>query len=388
MIDAKSARAITPGQVLRCHVVHGLQLRGHSNGASWLLYYRSADGKERRPRLGHYPTLTIESARQIARALLARVASGDDPAAKREHELSLPTVRDLCEFYLQHYSRPKKKPRAVEEDERNIRLHILPPLGSLPVANVGKADLAALHRQITASGSPVAANRVLTLLSGLFSLAEDDELKWRPANSNPARGIAHNTERKRSVHIKAEEFAAVGRALHLWSQTEPRAVAALYVMLYAGTRVTELVTAPRSALVGNIITLADHKSQRTGEARRIHLGDQAAALIRSLPDDRSGYLFGKLDRHVIFRVWERVRETAGIPHVRVQDLRRSFASVALSRAGASLDATGQLLGHADPSTTRGYAWLMTDSAQLLAQQTADAIDGLVSLPPNPPEKQT
>ena len=257
-------------------------------------------------------------------------------------------------------------------------MHILPALGASLVANIGKADVAALHRQITAGGSPVAANRVLTLLSGLFKLAEDDELNWRPANSNPARGIAHNTERRRSVHIRAEGFAAVARALNEAVHTEPRAVAALYVMLYAGTRVTELVTAPRSALTGSVIELQDHKSQRTGEARRIHLGEQAAALIRSLPDDRSGLLFGKLDRYVIFRVWERVRERAGLPHVRVQDLRRSFASVALSRGGASLDQTGQLLGHADPSTTRGYAWLMTDSAQQLAQQTEQHINALMA----------
>lgn len=372
-LDVKAARELRPGQVLKDHVVRGLQLHGTTSGASWKLYYRSADGKQRKPKLGDFPALTLELARAAARTVLAGIAAGDDPAAKRERDASAARVSDLCARYL---ARPRSQ-RTQAEYERNIRLHILPALGDRIVADVTKADVHRLFDGMTAGGKPIAANRVLDVLSGLFRLAESGALEWRPPNSNPTHGIEKNPERQRRVHLAAESFAAVGAALHDLSARYPAHVAAILIMIYSGTRVTELVTAPRSALRGRMIVLEEHKTARTGEPRVIHLSEQAAKLLAALPDDRSGLLFGRLDRYAVFRVWEMARGKAGVPDVQVRDLRRTFASVALSRVGASLDQTGQLLGHADPSTTRGYAWLMTDAAQQLTQQTADSVDELM-----------
>lgn len=47
---------------------------------------------------------------------------------------------------------------------------------------------------------------------------------------------------------------------------------------------------------------------------------------------------------------ERLRATAGLPEVRLHDLRHSFASMAAA-SGASLPMIGKLLGHSQPQTT-------------------------------------
>ncbi|MCX8018457.1 MAG: tyrosine-type recombinase/integrase, partial [Rhodocyclaceae bacterium] len=52
----------------------------------------------------------------------------------------------------------------------------------------------------------------------------------------------------------------------------------------------------------------------------------------------------------IFYAWDSIRRAAGIPEVRLHDLRHSFASF-LINAGRSLFEVQRLLGHHDPKVT-------------------------------------
>ena len=54
--------------------------------------------------------------------------------------------------------------------------------------------------------------------------------------------------------------------------------------------------------------------------------------------------------------WDAARKRAGLPNLRVHDLRHSFASF-LVNAGRSLYEVQELLGHADIRTTSRYAHL-------------------------------
>jgi site-specific recombinase XerD len=57
-----------------------------------------------------------------------------------------------------------------------------------------------------------------------------------------------------------------------------------------------------------------------------------------------------------FYSWDAARKRAGLPDLRVHDLRHSFASF-LVNAGRSLYEVQELLGHADIRTTSRYAHL-------------------------------
>jgi site-specific recombinase XerD len=57
-----------------------------------------------------------------------------------------------------------------------------------------------------------------------------------------------------------------------------------------------------------------------------------------------------------FYSWDAARIRAGLPDLRVHDLRHSFASF-LVNAGRSLYEVQELLGHADIRTTSRYAHL-------------------------------
>ena len=79
---------------------------------------------------------------------------------------------------------------------------------------------------------------------------------------------------------------------------------------------------------------------------------------------------------------ERLRATAGLPEVRLHDLRHSFASMAAA-SGASLPMIGKLLGHSQPQTTQRYAQLADDPVSELNNEVSARIAAAIgSLPPN------
>ena len=73
-------------------------------------------------------------------------------------------------------------------------------------------------------------------------------------------------------------------------------------------------------------------------------------------------------------IWQRLREKAGLPGVRIHDLRHSFASSA-AQAGISLPFIGALLGHREVATTNRYVHLMNDPLK----QAADMVGGKIDL---------
>jgi site-specific recombinase XerD len=58
----------------------------------------------------------------------------------------------------------------------------------------------------------------------------------------------------------------------------------------------------------------------------------------------------------IAKVWEKLRSKAGLPHLRLHDLRHQAASN-LINSGSSLFIVQQILGHSDPSVTQRYSHL-------------------------------
>jgi integrase len=70
--------------------------------------------------------------------------------------------------------------------------------------------------------------------------------------------------------------------------------------------------------------------------------------------------------------WEVVRARAGLPDLRIHDLRHTFASLAVAR-GASLFLVGKALGHTQATTTERYAHLADDPVRAVAEAVAQSI---------------
>lgn len=369
-ITSKAILDAQPGDLLRDDQVPGLHLRVFAGRKAFYLYFRTKEGRERRPKVGDYGVLTLDQARRAARDMLTVVALGRDPMAERRTARDAPTMDDLCTDYISKYA-VGKKVRSMLEDKRQIDNHIKPRLGTRKVHSIKLADIDALHRSL--KDTPYQANRVLALLSCMFNLAEKWE--WRAPHTNPCRHVDRYTERKRKRYMLAGEAPKIAALLASQEADRPQAVAFIYILILSGARPEEISRArpewiePRGA--GGVLKLPDSK---TGD-RPVYLPPQVMALISRLPPSRGTLLGIKSPK----ALWTWVRKASGIPDLRMYDLRHTFASAAL-KAGYSLDQIGELLGHANTQTTKRYAHLVDDAAQMAVAGTATLLEQMMSLP--------
>ena len=268
----------------------------------------------------------------------------------------------------------RKKPASLRNDRLLLRIHILPKLGKVALEAVNRTDLAALHHALRAT--PTTANRVASLLSKMFNLAE----RWglRADGSNPCRHLERYRERARRRFLTREETARLGQALDEserdGSETQA-ATAAIRLLLLTGARVGEILSL-RWEDVDTETRCLRLPDSKTG-AKEIPLGHAAYELVLSLNHGESDYVIpGRCaDAPLVNlnKAWRRIRARAGLGDVRLHDLRRTAASAGAS-IGLSLETVGQLLGHAQVATTKRYAFLFDDAkreaAELLSARLA------------------
>ena len=354
-----------------------------AGGQIYVLKYR-AEGAQRWLVLGRHGDVTLDQARTKAIKLRGAIADGKNPARARDQHAAEPTVDELADRYLAEYAEPHKKPRSVEEDRRNLKLHIRPELGALKVSAVTRQDILKLHHKLRAT--PGAANRVLALLSKMFGLAED----WgiRADSRNPCRRIKKFEESSRERFLTTEELRRLGSALDKAKRDgkHPSGIGIIRLLLFTGCRRDEILTLQWSFVdfERTCLRLPDSK---TG-AKVVRLGAPALDLLSGLPRFASPYVFPAArgantspDRkrrigagHFvgIERIWQHVRARAGLEDVRLHDLRHTFASWSVM-GGATLHMTGALLGHRQAGTTMRYAHLADDPVQAAADRVAGTI---------------
>ena len=327
----------------------------------------------RRVSLGRHGKLTAEQARKRAGVAIGRIKRGEDPDPGPPVRAF--TVADLAERYLEAHVAVHCNAHTQGIYRGSLRNHILPVLGAMAVASVGRAEVAALHYGLRET--PRAANRALMVLSKMHSLAEAWGLA--PPGGNPCRFVLRYKEGRRERFLTEEEYRRVGRALCALEAEGPvpaRAAAALRLLMLTGCRLGEVLTLRWSDI--------DRKSRefrlpdtKTG-ARMVPLTPVASRVLAGLVRvRRSPWVFAgsRPDRRLaqLTTFWHRVRARAEVEDVRIHDLRHSFASRALA-LGESLTMIGRLLGHTDVGSTARYAHLARDAEKLAVARVGGSIE--------------
>jgi Arm DNA-binding domain len=246
----RAVRPSTAGRIeiadLRCT---GLSFRVTAKGArSWAFRFRDpANRRPLRATIGAYPDISLSAARVRADELRKLVAAGVNPIEhKRKQQADAPTrtFHALSERYLAEHAERKKRPRSVEEDRRNLRLHILPKWKARDYRNVTRADVIELLEGIVTARKYTAASRVHSLISKIFSFAiNNDLLAVHPATRLDKRG----SERKRRRVLSDDEIRVFWRSIVL-PPVSRRTGLALRLALLTGVRANEIAGAAKREL--------------------------------------------------------------------------------------------------------------------------------------------
>lgn len=348
--------------------IKGFGVRATAAGArAFILNYR-AEGRERRYTIGAYPDWSVAAARVEAKRLKQAIDRGGDPMGELHASRAAPTMASFAQEYLEQHA---VKKRSAPDDRAMLKKHILPEFGRMKVAAVGRSDLRRLHRKITDAGTPYRANRVLALLSRMFSLAVH-EYELRP--DNPVIGIERNPEERRERYLTLGEIERLLQTLdHVENQ---HAANAVRLLLLTGARQGELLNATWDQFdlnAGLWVKPSSHTKQK--KPHRVPLSDEAIGVLCDQADraPQGRYVFpGKTPFRALTTLksfWNRVRREAKLEDVRLHDLRHTYASL-LASHGLSLPVIGALLGHTQAATTDRYAHLLDEPLRAATSQVA------------------
>jgi integrase len=361
--------------------IPGFGLRVMRTGKkSYVIQYR-AGGRTRRYSFSQHGVMTADEARKQARELLVSVQKGENPSEEARTQRLAPTMSALCERFMDEHVQHRCKPSTQGEYRRAVELFIKPEIGSHKVQDVTRADIARLHYKHR--DTPYQANRTLGVLSKLFNLAEVWNL--RPDGSNPCRHVRKYREEKRERFLSPDELNRLSMALNDAERDGSEGVyfiAAIRLLILTGCRLGEIQTLKWSYYVQpGYLALPDSK---TG-AKKVYLGEAAMDVLTTIPrlPGNPYVICGAVEgQHLqdLQKPWRRLRLRAGLPDLRIHDLRHSFASAAVGM-GESLPMIGKLLGHSQVQTTARYAHLADDPLRASSERVSALLAARMKGPP-------
>lgn len=195
--------------------LRGFGLRAEPSGTkTFFVRYRpkgaGRGGSKRFVTIGRYGPLTVEEARQRAKALLGAVAAGDDPAAQQAALAKPLTFAEAVELFLVEHVSAKREPTTERGYRSLLQLYALPKLAKRPIEGITRGEIARLHFEM--QQTPFRANRLVAVIGSLYSFLERRGLVAE--GMNPARKIDRYREDRRERFLSIDELERLGAAIH------------------------------------------------------------------------------------------------------------------------------------------------------------------------------
>jgi len=324
--------------------------------------------------IGRTYEIEFQVAKKKAKELKLLLALGQDiNTGKKDDCKESMTFSAFFEQYTQPHILERKKSYRSDIGKYNTR--VKKEFGSMKLSEIeGHHIQSFITRLLRQEGlAPATCDRYLAMLSSSLHLAKD----YRFVNSNVAREVKPlNICNKVENYLSDDEMV---RLMHVLKTDKNRVVSAMIRLLWAtGVRLNVAQMARWEQIdLENRVWRIPATNSKSGRVHSLPLNGQAIEALRENKTDQ-GYVFrsprgdGTRPYNNIHKSWYRIRNEAGLPHLRLHDLRHSFASL-LVNSGRSLYEVQKLLHHSTPIMTQRYAHLSTKTLQEASNAAGDAI---------------
>ncbi len=345
---------------------------------SFRLRYKERDPSTGKPQtryksIGRTYEIDFSDARKKAKELKSMLALGHNIKTEKKSD-------DRSNILFSEFFEQQAKPhillrkRSYRADIGKYNTRVKKEFGSMKLSEIERHHLQSFITRLRQEGlAPATCDRYLAMLSGVLRLACD--LGY--LHNNVAKGIpSFNVDNKVENYLSDEEMT---RLMQVLKTDENRVVCSMMIYLLAtGARLNEAQMVKWVDLdLENRVWRIPATNSKNRRVRSVPLNNLAIETLKNNQHD-DGYVFrsprgdGKQPYNNIHKSWYRIRNKAGLPHLRCHDLRHSHASL-LINSGRSLYEVQKILGHSTPIMTQRYSHLSTKTLQEASNAAGDAI---------------
>lgn len=343
----------------------GLYIYVTAKGKKTFYLYKYFQGRPLRVKLGCYPDLSVSAAREKARKLKGKMAGGEDPRLENIQRVAgRVTLRKISEEYLE--TKRGKISIATVRLYESINRSGLAPMMDLPIAQISKKRLVALHKAISARGSKKGADSIVRAFGMYFNFFVD---RYEFAGVNPVKTISQNKlwngsmNDRRTTYIKDEDLPKWFKAVLAHHDATERDY--LLTLVFSGMRKSECASM-RWADVDMKKKIFTVHETKNGKPHTLPMSDFLHELLQyRAKTANSSFVFhdGKNPAKPFNSntTASRLSELSGV-NFTLHDLRRTFSTMA-DRAGLTHYTIKALLNHkSSADVTQGY--IMREVEQL------------------------
>lgn len=334
----------------------------------------------------HLAPQTFSTARQ-AHAFLATTRTAIEHGAWIDVNAATVPLADYATRWLRE--RALLRPRTSELYEGLLRLHILPTLGPVTLANLKPPMIRTWHAGLLSGprpGATTAAKSYRLLRTILATAVDDDVLEKNPCRIRGA-GVEHSKERP---------IATIEQVYALADAIDPMYRVLVLTATFTSLRLGELRALTRKHL--NLLHASVHVAGQLQElkdgslvlappktAAGVRTVSIPAALIPELEDQLAHWAGPGLDGFVfagtkeqpfrrasLYTAWRRATKSVGVDELHFHDLRHTGATLAAT-TGATTRELMARMGHASPRAALIYQHATQERDQAIAHALNEAI---------------
>lgn len=339
--------------------------------------YKDSTSKTCHQKIGRTVDISLADARKQAKNLRAEIALGANPRAEQKAKRAIPTLTDFFNDTYLPYAKVHK--RSWKRDTQ-LFARIQEKFGHLRLDQISKQQVSVFHANLLEGGlSAASADHHPKLLRRMFSMVIEYDL----IEKNPLSKFALFNHDNKVEHYLDD--VQLGQLMDVLRTDDNRAVCNIAILLLGtGCRLNEILSCRKSDIdVPNRVLKIAASNSKSKRIRTVPLNDASLDIISKQFEDTEGYEYlfinhkTGLPYSTIMKVWVRLRNKAGLPHLRLHDLRHSFASF-LVNSGRTLYEVQQILGHSQSVVTERYAHLSTKTLQDASNSASMIIQGAIA----------